>query len=302
MKISLVTPCFNGARFIRETIESVLAQDGADVEYGIVDGASTDGTAEIVRGYGARLAWWISERDAGQADALNKGFARTRGEVLGFLNADDVLEPGALEAVARAFEEEPALDLVYGRVTWMDADGRAQGEHAGDISSLGEVLDLQRVWWAQRQWVQPEVFFRRRLWERVGAFDTRYHLAFDYDYWVRCFLAGVRVKRLPQTLVRFRLHADQKSSASRQAADEIRDIVGRALAQNPPLSSSLRRRIAAELSYDLYQCSDAHTRPGFLRALVQHPEWLWRCRAVRERLKTSCLARLPRPHSAARSP
>lgn len=298
MKISLVTPCYNAARFIRDTIESVLAQEGVEVEYGIVDGASTDGTAEIVRGCESRLAWLISERDGGQADALNKGFARMSGEVLGFLNADDVLEPGALRVVAAAFEEDPALDLVYGRVTWMDVDGRSEGTHHGDISSLGEVLDLQRVWWAQRQWVQPEVFFRRRLWERVGGFDTRYHLAFDYDYWVRCFLAGMRVKRLPQTLVRFRLHAEQKSSASRQAADEIREIVGRALAQNPPIAPSLRRRIAAELSYDLYQLSDERTRPAFLHALVQHPEWLWRCRAVRERLKIACLARLPRPHSA----
>lgn len=302
MKISLVTPCWQAARFIRETIDSVLAQEGAEVEYGIMDGASTDGTVEIIRGYESRLSWWASELDAGQTDALNKGLARTTGEVLGFLNADDVLVPGALRAVAAAFDENPEIDLVYGRVEWIDAEGRAQGTHSGDISTLGEVLDVQRVWWAQRQWVQPEVFFRRRLWERVGAFDTRYHLAFDYDYWVRCFLAGARVKRLPQTLVRFRLHAEQKSTASRKAADEIRDIVGRALAGDPPIPTRLRRRIAADLSYDLYQLSDVAARPSFLRALLAHPEWLWRCRAARDRAKNACARFFQRANSRSHSP
>ena len=112
MKISLVTPCFQAARFIRETIESVLAQQGAEVEYGIADGASSDGTVEIIRPYEARLAWWFSEPDRGQTDALNKAFARTTGDVLSFLNADDVLLPGALACVAAAFQENPALDIV----------------------------------------------------------------------------------------------------------------------------------------------------------------------------------------------
>ena len=302
MKISLVTPCYQAARFIRETIDSVLAQDGIALEYGIADGASTDGTVEIIRSYESRLAWWLSEHDAGQTDALNKAFARTTGEILGFLNADDVLLPDALRIVAAAFAEDPTLDLVYGGVEWIDADGKPCGTHAGDISTLGEVLDLQRVWWAGRQWVQPEVFFHRRLWERVGAFDSRYHFAFDYDFWVRCFLAGARVKKLPQRLVRFRLHEGQKSSASRRAADEIRDIVGRVLAADPPIDPSLRRRIAADLSYDRYQSSDPDSRPPFLRALLAHPEWLWRCAAAQDRVKRACIRLSPRAHSGTHSP
>lgn len=302
MKISLVTPCYQASRFIRETIDSVLSQDGVEIEYGIADGASTDGTVEIIRSYESRLSWWLSERDAGQTDALNKALARTSGDILGFLNADDVLQPGALGAVAAAFAADPTIDIVYGGVEWIDAESRRTGTHAGEISTLGEVLDLQRVWWAGRQWVQPEVFFRRSLWQRVGAFDTRYHLAFDFDFWVRCFLAGARVKRLPQSLVRFRLHADQKSSASRRAADEIRTIIGRALDQNPPIPAELRKRIAAELSYDLYQSSDERTRPTFVQALAQHPEWLWRCPAVRNRLKSACVRLLHRPTSSSRKP
>jgi len=302
VKISLVTPCFQAARFIRETIESVLAQQGAEVEYGIADGASSDGTVEIIRPYEARLAWWFSEPDRGQTDALNKAFARTTGDVLSFLNADDVLLPGALACVAAAFQENPALDIVYGGVEWIDAEGRPRGVHAGAIASLGEVLDVQRVWWAGRQWVQPEVFFRRSLWERVGLFDTRYDLAFDYDFWVRCFLAGARVRQLPQRLVRFRLHDAQKSSASRQAADEIRDIVERALATNPPIAPTLRRRIAAELSYDRYQSSDAASRPAFARALLSHPEWLWHCAAAKDRVKRACIRLFQKGDTAAHSP
>lgn len=299
MKVSLVTPCFQAARFIRATIDSILAQDGADLEYGIVDGASTDGTVEIIRSYEARLAWWLSEKDRGQTDALNKGFARTTGEILGFINADDVLLPGALDAVTAAFAADPELDLVYGEVEWIDAEGRSQGHHAGNISTLGEVLDLQRVWWANRQWVQPEVFFRRQLWERVGAFDTRYNLAFDFDYWVRCFLADARVKRLPRPLVQFRLHEAQKSAASRRAADEIRAIVGRALASHPPLDSALRHRVAADLSYDLYQSSDPATRPSFLRALLRNPGWLLHSKAARDRAKRACIRFFPRAEDSA---
>ncbi len=286
MKISLVTPCFNSAAFLEETIRSVLAQEIPGLEYFIVDGGSTDGTVEIIQRYADRLTWWVSEKDKGQVEALNKGFARATGDIVGFINADDVLLPGALPAVLQAFTEHPDAELVYGEVEWIDGEGRATGSHAGAISNLDEALDIYGVWWSQRQWVQPEVFYRRSLKERVGAFDQRYNLAFDFDFWVRCFRAGARVQRLPEQLVQFRVHANQKSSAATKAADEIRTVVRRHLDDGALVSPTRRRRLEARLSYDLYQLERGN-RPSFIRALLENPNWL-RAPEVRERIRMAC--------------
>ena len=278
MKISLITPTYNQGQYLEETIRSVLDQGVPDLEYIVLDGGSTDGTPEILERYSDRLAYWCSERDRGQVDALNKGFARATGDIVGFINSDDVLLPGALRTVLDAFTRQPDLDLVYGGVEWMNGDGQGAGFHAGEISDLADVLDVYDVWWRERQWVQPEVFYRRTLKERVGAFDERYNLAFDYDFWVRCFLAGARVARLPERLVRFRLHSGQKSAAAQKAADEIRTIVQRHLEKDPPIPAARRRLIEAQLGYDIYQLGQnvwaGRPRPSFFSALLSHPQWL----------------------------
>lgn len=286
MKISLITPCYNSAAFLEETIRSVLSQDIPDLEYFIIDGGSNDGTVDIIRRYASQLAGWVSEKDAGQVDALNKGFARATGEIVGFINADDVLLPGALPAVLRAFEQRPEVELVYGEVEWIDGEGQHTGSHAGRISNLDEALDIYSVWWSQRQWVQPEVFYRRSLKERVGLFDQRYNLAFDFDFWVRCFRADAVVEKLPEALVQFRVHANQKSAAASQAADEIRTIVRRHLDDGAAISPSQRRRLEARLSYDLYQLRNGD-RPSFFRALLGNPGWL-RAPEVRDRIRAAC--------------
>ena len=286
MKISLITPCFNSAAYLEETIRSVLEQGVPELEYFVMDGGSTDGTVEIIRRYADRLAGWVSEKDGGQVDALNKGFARATGDIVGFINADDVLLPGALRAVLRAFTARPELELVYGEVEWIDGEGRHTGSHAGKISNLDEALDIYSVWWSQRQWVQPEVFYRRTLKERVGPFDERYNLAFDFDFWVRCFRANVVVEKLPEALVQFRVHPNQKSSAATKAADEIRTIVRRHLDDGAAISPSERRRLEARLSYDLYQLRNGD-RPGFLRALLGNPNWLL-APEVRDRIRAAC--------------
>ena len=286
MKISLITPCRNAEKYIEQTIQSVLAQEGADLEYFIQDGASTDGTVEIIRRYESRLAGWASEQDNGQPEALNKAFQRCTGDIAGFLNADDVLLPNALATVARTFAEHPDVDIVYGEVEWIDSDGKMFGGHAGQISNLEEILNIYDVWWAKRQWVQPEVFLRRSFKERVGLFDSCYDLVFDYDYWVRCFRAGARVHRIPTKLVQFRLHPNQKSTQAEKASDEIRAIVTREVNGDAKINPRFRRRLQARLSYDLYQRSDPAKRPGFLRALFKNPSWFW-TPEVRSRLRKS---------------
>jgi hypothetical protein len=174
---------------------------------------------------------------------------------------------------------------VYGEVEWIDDAGRGAGFHAGNISSLDEVLDIYGVWWAQRQWVQPEVFFRRSLKERVGVFDERYDLAFDFDFWVRCFRQGARVSRLPRRLAQFRRHTAQKSAASAKAADEIRAIVRHHLGDGARVTPSLRRRLEAQLSYDAYQSGSGDG--GFLGAFLRHPQWIFAPEA-RARAHAAC--------------
>ncbi len=290
----LAVPTFNSERFVGATLESLNSQ-GEHVRWWLQDGASRDRTVEIAKSVVRPGDTIISEPDSGQTDALNKAMSRMGGEIIGFLNGDDCLLPGTAETVLAFFADNPEIDLVCGGIEWIDETGTPTGRHHGRIDSLTDVLDIYNVWWKERQWVQPEVFYRRSLWERVGGFDTSYHLAFDYDFWVRCFLAGAKVAHIPRPLTQFRLHSAQKSTASRQAADEIRAIVQKHLAGKPEIDPVVNRRLRAELDYDLYQSgsadSDSSTRQPFLTALLRNPSWLL-CPPVRARILNSFRHRL----------
>jgi glycosyltransferase involved in cell wall biosynthesis len=280
----LAIPTYNCARYLPHTLESLAAQGDA-VRWWLQDGASKDGTAEIARQFARPGDNVVSEKDRGQPDALNRAFARMGGEIVGFINGDDCLMPGAAKAVLDTFARHPEIDLVYGEVEWIDAGGAHTGHHIGNISTLEELLDIYTVWFGERQWVQPEVFYRRSLWEKAGPFNLEYDLTFDYNYWVQCMLAGARVMRIGRPLARFRRHDAQKSANAAQAASEMRDIVRKALALYPPISGSARARIVAQINYDLYQLAPA-PKPSFAKALLRNPSWL-RAPAVRERLLAS---------------
>jgi glycosyltransferase involved in cell wall biosynthesis len=277
----LAIPTYNCAHYLPHTLESLAAQGDA-VRWWLQDGASKDATAEIARQFARHGDTVVSEPDRGQSDALNKAFPRMGGEIIGFINGDDLLSPGAAQRVLDTFAANPEIDLVYGEVEWIDAEGAQTGHHKGDISSLEELLDLYGVWFSRRQWVQPEVFFRRSLWEKAGPLSTDYDLAFDFRFWVQCMQAGARVMRIPAPLARFRVHDQQKSANATKAAWEMRDIVRKALALNPPISATARQRITAQLDYDDYQMAPG-PKPSFAGALLRNPSWL-RAPAVRERL------------------
>jgi glycosyltransferase involved in cell wall biosynthesis len=271
--LTLAVPVFNCARHLATTLESLNAQGDA-VRWWLQDGASTDDTVTIAKKYARPSDTVLSEPDSGQPEALNRAFAKMGGEIVGFLNGDDLLAPGAARRVLDFFAANPEIDLVYGSVQWIDAEGQPEGTHTGNISSLAEVLDIYGVWWNERQWVQPEVFFRRSLWEKTGGFDTGYDLVFDYEFWVRCFLAGARVAHLPEILCSFRRHAGQKSSASERAADEIRAVVRQHLPA-AKLTAPSRWSIEAQLCYDLYQGGRSPRSGGhFFTEFLRHPHWL----------------------------
>ncbi len=179
-KVSIVTPSFNQARFLEQTIRSVLDQDYSDLEYIIIDGGSTDGSVDIIRRYADRLACWISEPDRGQTDALNKGFARATGDIVAWVNSDDFYYPGAFAAAVDAFKADPELGLLYGRGNRVAESGEVLCEY-----EESRPFDLEALVYGIDYVLQPTTFMRRQALHEVGPFDPSLHYAFDWELWMR---------------------------------------------------------------------------------------------------------------------
>ena len=208
--VSVVTPSFNQGEFIGRTIDSVLRQALArswTLEYVVIDGGSRDATLDVLRGYSDRVRW-CSEPDRGQADAVNKGLRSTSGEIVGWLNSDDVYYPGALQAVCEFFDQHPAVDVVYGEGDYLDAQDRVIGRYATEPFNLERLYETCFL-------CQPAVFFRRRLVDRFGVLDPRLHYALDYEYWLRAALGGAVFGRVSATLAGSRLYPGIKTFAGR---------------------------------------------------------------------------------------
>ena len=207
MLVSIVTPSFNQAPYLEDTIRSVLEQDYPNLEYIIVDGGSTDGSVDIIRRYVDRLAWWVSEADKGQTDALNKGFARARGEILAWLNSDDTYQPGAVAEAAAFLQSRPEVGLVYGDANFIDENGKLIGHFPAAQTNYRRL---------RRGYVhipQQAAFFRAELWRKVAPLDPSFYFAMDYDLWVR-IAALAPIHYVPRTWANFRLHTQGKTIAA----------------------------------------------------------------------------------------
>jgi hypothetical protein len=206
--ISVVTCSYQQGKYLDATIRSVLEQNYAGLEYLIIDGGSSDGSVDIIKRYVSQLAYWVSERDSGQTEALVKGFKRSRGEIMGWLCSDDLLLPGALETVAQFFESNPHIDAVYGDSLWID-------DKSNYIRCKREMPFYRFVFFYDHNYVpQPSMFWRRRLYEEVGGLDERFNLAMDADLWER-FSARTKIAHIPQYLSCMRFYADQKTTKLR---------------------------------------------------------------------------------------
>ena len=204
MLVSIITPSYNQAPYLEETIKSVLAQDYPRIEYAIVDGGSTDGTVELIKKCEDKLAWWVSDKDKGHTDAINKGFARATGEILAWLNSDDTYEPGAIAAAVKYLQEHPEVGMVYGNCNFIDESGRVIGK----FNSAQTSYRLLRQGYAHIP--QQTMFFRTELWRQVGPLDPSFYFAMDYDLWTR-LAARTEIKYVPQIWANFRLHTSGKT-------------------------------------------------------------------------------------------
>ncbi|MBV9122859.1 MAG: glycosyltransferase [Planctomycetes bacterium] len=215
--VSIVTPSFNQAEFLGQTLDSILAQNYPRLETIVLDAGSTDGSVDVLRRYADRLSYWVSEPDRGPAQAINKGFQRASGEILAWVNSDDLLTPGAVWEAARLFAEDPDLDLVYGNALYIDErNDLVLADHGSYRTGLyyGDFQPTERIprYWNYVHAVpQPTVFFRRRLLEACGHLDESYQFIFDFELFFR-FAQKARIRKLERTQAFYRIHTRSKTS------------------------------------------------------------------------------------------
>lgn len=267
--VSIVTPSYNQAPFLTWTLRSVLHQDYPYLEYIVVDGGSTDGSVDIIKRYAHRLAWWTSEPDQGQADALRKGFARAQGEILGWVNSDDMLAPHAVAHVVEVFQEHPDAVMVIGEALFMDTFGRPFRHYVSRPQSLADLMAFTIL-------PQPAVFFRRRAFEAAGGIDPTYHYLLDHHLWLRLALQGhwVFTERI---LAFLRFHPQAKNLAQGEGfAHEAQRLLE--WMQTHPVMQNMfrqhrRRILAAGYRFMGRYLLDAGKAPAALAAYLR--AWWW---------------------------
>ncbi|HSB02002.1 MAG TPA: glycosyltransferase family 2 protein [Anaerolineales bacterium] len=269
--VSIVTPSYNQASYLEQTIQSVLGQEYPHMEYLVIDGGSTDHSVEVIKRYANRLAYWVSEKDRGQAEAINKGFARAKGEILAWLNSDDYYLPNTISAVVKCFEENPEIVMAYGDMLAVDGSGQTINILKYKQLSLEDLLCFQIIG-------QPSVFFRRSAFEKTGPVETSFHFMLDHHLWIRLAQQGP-ILHVPQVWSAARYHPAAKNRA--RAAEFGREAfrVLEWAKRQPGLAETVsgveRRALASVNRYDARYLLDggqpAPALRAWFRALSLHP-------------------------------
>ena len=206
-RISVVTPSYNQGQFLETTIRSVLLQDYPNLEYIVMDGGSTDGSVDIIRKYSHWLTHWESKPDKGQTNALNLGFRHATGDILAYLNSDDLLLGNAIAQAVDFFAQNPEIDVLYGNRILIDEQDKRVGDwilhgHDDEVLSYADYIPQETMFW------------RKRIWDKVGAsFDESFNFAMDWDIILRFRESGARFAHIPSFLGGFRIHSAQKTSS-----------------------------------------------------------------------------------------
>jgi len=269
--VSVVTPSYNQAAYLEQTMRSVLEQDHRELEYIVVDGGSTDGSVDIIKRFEDKLAWWASGKDSGQAEAINKGMKRARGEIVAWLNSDDVLLPGAISGAVQAFASHPKAVFVYGDTQAVDAQNRILNVLHYRQLSLEDLLCFQIIG-------QPAVFMRRSAFEAAGGLDTSYHFMLDHQLWIKLAQQG-EIVHVDQLWASARYHAEAKNRAQATGfAREAFRLLDWAEAETglAPILGGVRRRARASVQRvnARYLLDDGQAWPAvlaWLRAFSIHP-------------------------------
>lgn len=254
-KISIVTPSFNQGRYIEQTIRSVLDQNYPNLEFVIIDGGSTDGTVEIIKKYENQITYWISEPDAGQTDAINKGFAKCTGEIFNWINSDDYYEPGAFEKIARVFTDHPGVNVVCGK-EWSFEDGNLAGKTLNPGSIIKKnIYETIRVGIID----QPCTFFRKKKIDTFFPLEPSLKYVMDKQLWWRYLLkfGQGHIVQTDEVFTWFRLHAQSKSIEQAQyfeaEADLLKLSLFRQLMAPPVLEAQLafNNRLPLNISWNI---------------------------------------------------
>jgi len=269
--VSIVTPSYNQAQFLEATLRSVLNQDYPNIEYLVVDGASSDSSVDIIRNYADKLTWWVSEKDSGQSEAINKGFQRARGEFVGWLNSDDVYLPGAISSAVASFQKNPQAGVVYGDALAIDAQGNRFNLMRARQYSLTDLISFKII-------CQPAAFMRRSILEQVNFLNPHYHLLMDGLLWIEMARLSPFIY-VHQTWAAARYHEAAKNRTrgaayGREARVLLEDLTSRP--EFAPIISRDQRRIRAGIDrFDAFYLTDAGEFKQALRTYAhsfrQHP-------------------------------
>jgi glycosyltransferase involved in cell wall biosynthesis len=269
--VSIVTPSFNQASYLEQTLQSVLDQDYPSIEYIVIDGASTDGSVEIIKRFSSRLAYWVSEKDKGQSDAINKGFARASGDIVAWLNSDDYYLPGTIKAAVQVFDEHPQAVLVYGNMFAVDEHGKTFNTLNYKQLTLEDLLCFQIIG-------QPAVFMRRTALQKTGGLNPSFHFLLDHLLWIQLAQQGP-ILHVDQMWAAARYHAAAKNRAKASEFGHEAFRILKFVEQDPTLAPILktvnRRALASAHRVDSRYLLDggqsARAISAWVHALLIHP-------------------------------
>ncbi|TPQ42553.1 glycosyltransferase [Bradyrhizobium guangdongense] len=238
-RIAMVTPSYNHAQYLGATIDSIVGQNYPNLYYHVQDGASIDGTLDLLKSRGDCISW-RSERDTGQSNAINLGLAGVDCDIMAYLNSDDMLLPGTLAYVADYFTAHPDVDVVYGHRVFVDRDGLEVGRavlppYNGRVLQYADYIPQETMFW------------RKRVWDKIGPIDESFHYAMDWDFILRAQAAGFKFRRLPRFLACFRIHDAQKTAATYAVGVKEMGLLRRRALGFDPTQADIRRAIVSYL-------------------------------------------------------